>query len=91
MTGTGESDLLRDVALTAEVKYRPSTGRATLRVLNGASPLMINSGGGLDGDPDTITTQLTGPGFDVDRFGILLWEDTNAGGTTWMAIGAPAN
>lgn len=82
LNNPGEQDLPRDVLLTADIRYHAATARATLRVLDGETPLIINAGGGLDGDPTTITTRLTGPGFAVDAFGILLWEDTSAGGAT---------
>lgn len=86
LTKPEESDLPRDVMLTADIRYRASLGRATLRLLNNSTPIMLNFGGGLDGDPTTITTVLTGPGFDLDAFGILLWKDTLSGdGTTVRA------
>ncbi len=82
LTEPGEPELPHDQPLEADLRYNPLTRQATLRVLDSNGPLPINFGGGLDGDNTTITTRLTGPGFALDAFGLLLWKDTNplAGG-----------
>jgi hypothetical protein len=84
MDGIGEGPLPLDTWLTAEMRYSGPDRVATLRVLNSAGPLAINTvgdeyeAGGLDGDPTTIITKQAGVGFTVDSFGIFLWTDTSA-------------
>lgn len=76
LTDPGENDLPQDVPLVATIRYRGDTQKVTLRLSHNGQPLPINAGGGLDGDATTINTILSGPGFDVNAFGILLWKDT---------------
>lgn len=82
LNGPGESDLPRDVPLTAEIVYCGPARRATLRVRTDSGPLIINTDGdpkgGLDGDQTTITTPITKTpsGFDANAFGLLLWFDS---------------
>ena len=72
----GEVDLPKNVQLTAVIRYRGDTRKATLQMYQGSTPLLINASGGLDGDAFTITTPLTDVGFAVNAFGLLLWKDT---------------
>jgi hypothetical protein len=78
----GEQDLPRDVPLDAEIVYDGFTNRATLRVLQGGAPLLLNDTGGRDHDRGTITTVAVGREFSVDRLGLLLWNDTFGYGFT---------
>lgn len=85
LTDAGEGHLPLDTPLNAVVRYRGDTQRATLRVLQGGTPIMINAGGGLDGDSTTVTTPLTDVGFEVDAFGLLCWKDTWTNASIVMA------
>lgn len=78
----GEGSLPLDTPLTATVAYRAASRQAVVTVA-AAMPLTINvegqgGPGGPDGDPYTLQTANTTPqpGFTVDAFGLLLWQDT---------------
>jgi hypothetical protein len=81
----------RDEVLTVELRYEPATRRLMLRVFRDGPALNINNVGknyvlgGSDGDPTTIITQLTGVGFSVDAFGILLWRDYSSSTSSVIA------
>jgi hypothetical protein len=91
----GESPLPLDTRLTAQVDYAwdGGVGRATLRILRDQQALPINVGGtgnppgtgGADGDPTTIVTTLADGDFLVNMFGLLLWQDTWAIGSSVVA------
>lgn len=87
----GEGPLPKDVWLTAEVRYRGPVRQAKLRILQGSTPLPVNlkgkggKVGGADADTTTIVTTLTGAGFTVDSFALLLWRDTSATFATVIA------
>jgi hypothetical protein len=87
----GEGPLPKDTWLTADVRYDGPARRATLRVLQGTTALPINMKGkgakvgGTDNDTTTIVSTLTGAGFTVDSFGLLLWQDTSATFATVIA------
>ena len=78
----GEQDLPRDTPLVGEVSYDGFTNRATLRVFQNGVPLLLNDNGGRDYDTTTITTVAAGRRFSLDRFGLLLWDDSYSGGTS---------
>ena len=77
----GEAPLPEDTPLTAYLEYAARTRQAVLRVAGPGGLLPINvkgaagADGGSDGDPTTIITPMGGPGFQLDAFGLLLWQD----------------
>ena len=91
----GESPLPLDVRLTAHLDYAVAggVGRAVLRVAQNGMSLPINlvgkgnppGTGGTDGDPTTIVTTIEGDAFRVDAFGLLLWNDSWAVGSSVIA------
>jgi hypothetical protein len=88
----GEAPLPLDTALTASLEYSPLSRVCVIRLTDAGGGLPVNlvgalgAAGGADGDTATIELVLpAGKEFAVDRFGLLLWQDTFAIGSSVIA------
>jgi hypothetical protein len=77
LNGAGESPLPLDTWLSAGLAYDAAARRVTMALATDAGPMMINAGGGLDGDTSTIQMTLPqGVNFNLDSYALLLWKDS---------------
>jgi hypothetical protein len=77
LNGDGEAPLPLDTWMNSELSYDLATRRVTLALSTDAAPLLINAGGGLDGDTHTIQLALTqADQFSLNSYALMLWKDS---------------
>jgi hypothetical protein len=75
----GESAPALDTFYNTLLSYNAQSRRIAISISSDSAPLLINAGGGPDGDPFTIDyTVPSGINFNVNAYALTLWTDSYA-------------